>query len=202
MLALDPTLSTLLYAAGWAATLTSTQPGWRVDEQSKVYVAGTSDEASNYPTTAAALQTSRSGRYDGLLSVLDPTLSALLYSTYLGGSESDSISYIAVGSGGKVYVAGDTSSTNFPAFPSGGYDTTHNGSNDAFVSVLDPTLRRQLYGTFLGGSGADGGDHLAFDAAGNVYVTGKTKSTDFPIPGGTAARRASTTFLSAPLTRP
>ena len=106
--------------------------------------------------------------------VIDP----LLQATYLGGSGSDSATAIAIDADGNVYVAGTTSSTNFPG-TTGGAQATY-GSNDAFVAKLNQGLTGILQSTYLGGSGADSANAIALDSSGNVYVAGFTGSLNFP----------------------
>ena len=108
----------------------------------------------------------------------------LLYATFLGGSSSDDGFGIVVDGSGHAYVTGDTSSSNFPAAGGPGYDTSHNGEDDAFVVKLDPTGTGLAYATFLGGSREDDGWDIAVDGSGNAYVTGRTNSSDFPAAGG------------------
>jgi beta-propeller repeat-containing protein len=115
--------------------------------------------------------------------VIDPTLS---YSTYLGGSNFDVGSGIAVDASGNAYVTGYTLSTDFPTTP-GAFQTAHasGGSYNAFVTKLNPAGSAPLvYSTYLGGSVNDAGHRIAVDAAGNAYVTGYTRSTDFPTTPG------------------
>jgi len=122
----------------------------------------------------------------------------LSYSTYLGGSSDDAAFAVTTDSSGNTYVAGYTTSTDFPA-TAGAYKTTQQGgSYDAFVSKFSPngTL---IYATYLGGSGNDIAYGIAVDSAGNAYVTGYTSSTDFPTTSGayrtTYAGGASDTFV-------
>ena len=107
--------------------------------------------------------------------VIDPVL---IYSTYLGGSGDDQAGGIAVDAAGNVYVAGSSDSTNFPLAPLGSLPA---GSTHVFVSKLDPTGSNLVYTDFLGGSSQDYGYALALDSANNVYVTGSTASSDFPM---------------------
>jgi hypothetical protein len=108
--------------------------------------------------------------------IIDPVLS---YSTYLGGSGSDYDSGVVVDSQGDAYIAGQTTSTNFPS--PNGYASSGNSNGVAFVSELNPTGTALLYSTYLGGTGGDWGADVALDPSGNVYVTGSTLSNDFPI---------------------
>jgi hypothetical protein len=114
--------------------------------------------------------------------VIDPSLA---YSTFLGGSfvESSRGIDIAVDSAGAAYLTGSTGSTDFPT-TAGAYDTTQNGSYDAFVTKLNPAGSSLAYSTYLGGSDNDFGLGIAVDSAGAAYVTGETLSADFPTTAG------------------
>src|SRR6266849_713130 len=107
--------------------------------------------------------------------IIDPLLS---YSTYLGGSGDDVGNAIAVDSSGNAYVTGFTGSTNFPT--KSPTQSASGGGFDAFVAKLDPTGSTLFYSTFLGGSADDAGNAIAVDGSGNAYVTGVTRSTNFP----------------------
>jgi len=107
--------------------------------------------------------------------VIDPVL---LYSTYLGGSGDDQPAGIAVDAGGNVYVSGSTDSSDFPLSTLGSLPA---GIDHAFVAKLDATGSNLIYADYLGGSGGDYGYAIALDASNNVYVTGSTASSDFPM---------------------
>ena len=112
--------------------------------------------------------------------VIDPTLT---YSTYLGGSDDDEGNGIAVDRSGNVYVTGQTASLNFPV-TSGSFQTANAGSDDVFVTKLDPTGTQLIYSTYLGGSAFDSGEGIAVDRSGAAYLTGTTCSNDFPTTPG------------------
>ncbi|NUO08607.1 MAG: SBBP repeat-containing protein [Candidatus Brocadia sp.] len=158
-----------------------------LDTEGNVYVAGYT-YSSDFPTTSGAYDTSfaDSGWYmypvDSFVSKLDSGLANLIASTFLGGYDPDLINALALDSEGNVYVAGNTYSSLFP-ITSDAYDTSLNYV-DAFVSKLDRGLTNLLASTFLGGLYDDESIALALDSEGNVYVTGKTDSWDFPTTSG------------------
>jgi len=107
--------------------------------------------------------------------VIDPVL---VYSTYLGGSDRENGAGIGVDAAGNFYVGGDTSATDFPV--QNAIQTTNHGGIDLFVSKFSPA-GKLLYSTYLGGSSDDRSYTLTADPAGNVYLSGCTTSTDFPV---------------------
>ncbi|HMG97376.1 MAG TPA: SBBP repeat-containing protein [Gaiellales bacterium] len=114
---------------------------------------------------------------------LNPTGSALTYSTFVGGTQVDNGQQVSVDSGGNAYVLGFTSSTDFPTTP-GAFDTTANGAFDATVTKLNPAGSALVYSTYLGGAGFDNGSDVTVDGGGNAYIAGGTGSTDFPTTPG------------------
>lgn len=116
------------------------------------------------------------GAYDHTSSLtIDPVLG---YSTFLGGSDVDGAFGIRVDAGGNAYVVGRTFSTNMPT--AGPAQGSNAGARDAFVARLNVTGTGLVYATYLGGSANDEALNVAVDALGNAYVTGDTRSTDFP----------------------
>jgi hypothetical protein len=151
--------------------------GIAVDSAGNAYVAGMT--GPGFPTTPGAFQTTfGGGDWDAFVTKLNPTGSALVYATFLGGSGEDSGSGIALDSSGDAYVTGWTGSTNFPM--KGPLQPAYSGDVDAFVSEFNPSGSALVYSTYLGGSGVDEGTGIAVDTAGSAYVTGVTYSNDFP----------------------
>jgi hypothetical protein len=101
------------------------------------------------------------------------------YSTYLGGSAADYGQGISVGTDEKVYLTGNTSSTDFPT--ENPYQVGSSGAGDAFVSALSSTGSVLLYSTYLGGSGYDDGLGISAGSDGTAYVVGHTYSSNFPM---------------------
>ncbi|MCA1591594.1 MAG: SBBP repeat-containing protein [Acidobacteria bacterium] len=147
-----------------------------VDSSGNAYVTG-STFSTDFPVVNA-IQSTFGGFTDAFVSKLNAAGSALVYSTYLGGSEAEIGEGIAVDSAGAVYLTGDTSSTNFPT--ANAVQATNGGGQDAFVLKLNAAGSALVYSTYLGGSVQDDGEAIAPDSAGNAYVTGNTFSTNFP----------------------
>jgi hypothetical protein len=136
--------------------------------------------SATFPTTAGTFDRSLGGTQDAFVTKLNATGSALAYSTFLGGAASDRGGGIVVDAGGSVYVAGTTSSADFPTTP-GAFDRTYGGQgDDAFVTRLNATGSGLVYSTYLGGTGfGDQGLAIAVDDLGNAFVTGRA-GRDFP----------------------
>jgi len=155
--------------------------GIAVDTSGSAYVTGSTlsvDFPTASPFQATNKATPRTETVTAFVAKLNPAGSALVYSTYLGGSDGDSGQSIAVDSSGDAYVTGYTSSDDFPAVNP--LQAANHGDFDVFVAKLNPVGSALVYSTYLGGSGVDYGYGIAVDFSGNAYVTGRTYSTDFP----------------------
>ncbi len=155
----------------WAAAIA-------VDAAGSAYVTGTT-QAADFPTTDGAYDRNYGGGIDSFVSKLNPSGSALAYSTFLGGSNTDQPLGIAVNAAGSAHVVGITGSTNFPT-TANALQQTKGGGNDAFVTKLNASGSALVHSTYLGGSGEDYGLGIAVDSASNAYVVGETASTNFP----------------------
>jgi len=174
-----------------------TAAGIAVDAAGNVYIVGTT-QSLDFPATLGAFQTrlnSTIGVSDVFVSKLNAAGSALIYSTYIGGSGFDFGRAIAVDAAGNAYVTGQTGSSNFPT--TGGafqraikFIPTPRPADplDAFVTKLNPTGSGLVYSTYLGGVDVEDALGIAVDAAGNAYVTGYTASRDFPTTAGAFSR--------------
>src|SRR5579871_4992061 len=184
---LNPSGTALLYSTFRGGRDDEETHGIAFDDSGDAYITGVT-YSTNVPTTSGAVQTTLAGSSNAFVAKLNASGTALLYSTYLGGSSDDQALGIAVDASGNVYIAGDATSTNFPTTP-GAVQTASGGSlggryEDAFVAKLNPSGTSLLYSTFLGGSGADQGTSIAVDTSGNAYITGSTSSTNFPTTPG------------------
>jgi len=156
-----------------------------VDSVFNTYIAGVTN-STNFPTKGTPYQSGSKGNGDCFVSEINPTGTQLIYSTYLGGSQSDTATAIAESSG-AVYITGYTASADFPVKAPAGpgtsvpFQQTYGGNTDAFVTELATGGSTLVYSSYLGGSGTDFGQGIAVDSSGNAYVTGSTQSTNFPV---------------------
>ena len=178
--------SALTYSTYLGGTRTDSGESITVDSTGSAYVAvGTL--SPEFPTTPGAFDRTFSGDfwlYDGIVAKLSPNGGALVYSTFLGGNDSDVPYALALDLGGNLYVAGYTDSVDFPTTPDA-FDRTLGGSEDGFLAELDETGGALRYGTFLGGDrGQDRALSIARTFGGSLYIAGWTVSADFPATPG------------------
>ena len=149
-----------------------------LDNSGNIYITGYSS-SSDYPTTTNAYQTSKKSNYwDIIISKLNNDLTTLLASTYIGGSNQEYGSSLAVDSSSNVYITGNSYSSDYPT-TTGAYQTSYSGSlNDVIVSKLDSDLTTLKASTYLGNYS---GSAIALDKTGNVYVAGSADSSNFPV---------------------
>lgn len=153
---------------------------FNVNSSGEVYITGTTT-SSSFPTTSGAYDTTGNGDSDVFITKLSADGSSLTYSTFLGGSDPETVSSLIVRNG-YVYVAGTTSSSNFPT-TSKAYDRTYNGDGDVFTTRLSTDGSSLAYSTFLGGSDPETFSALVVQS-GVVYLAGFTYSSDFPTTSG------------------
>ncbi len=193
---LNPTGSGLIYSTYLGGNppgqaLGQLAGGIAIDASGDAYVAGYTNSTS-FPTTPGAFQTTCTGcgisSDDAFVSELNPSGSALVYSTYLGGSSGTNGGAIVLDSAGDAYLTGSTVSTDFPTTPGAFQTTCGSLCVDIFVTELNPTGSALIYSTYFGGSirqgGGQFGDGIIVDASGDAYVTGMTFSPDFPTTPG------------------
>ena len=174
------------YSTFLGGSATDNAAGIAVDSSGNAYVTGQTDSA-NFPTTTGAFQRikpSTGFNTAAFVTKLSASGSTLEYSTYLGGSLSDTGTAIAVDSSGRASVTGGVNSKNFPVTfgapqPAGDYAFGIIG--DAFVTTFTADGSSLVFSTYLGGKLLDQGTGIAVDPAGNVYVVGYTTSSDFPL---------------------
>jgi hypothetical protein len=156
-----------------------------VDSSGFAYLTGLT-HSPGFPTTAGAFQTTAPGGQTGFVTKLKTDGTGEVYSTYLGGKTADFPLAIAVDSGSFAYVTGETDSSNFPT-TAGAFETTHPSGATTFapfVTKVKADGSGLVYSTFLGGNNGDDGTGIAVDSTGFAYITGLTKSANFPTTGG------------------
>lgn len=167
--------STYLGGSGGTAGAPEQANAIAVDASGSAYVAGVTNSA-NFPATAGAFQPSYDGGQDAFVTKINAAGSALVYSSYLGGSSFDWASGIQVDVSGNAYVAGYTSSFDFPTV--NGMQAGFNGLYDAFVSTFNAAGSALTFSTYYGGSGADTANAIALDSSGGIYTGGQTSSVN------------------------
>src|SRR5262249_46190343 len=148
-------------------------------------------QSVTFPTTAGVFQTTCSctTKSVAFITELNSTGSALVYSTYLGGTNQDVGYAIALDSENNAYVTGYTRSKNFPV-TSGAFQKTSSADTAAFVTKMNSTGTALVYSTYLGGSSAASvpckacAVDIAVDSSGEAYVSGLTAEANFPITPG------------------
>jgi hypothetical protein len=193
---IDPVFDYATYLG--AAPGSDANPDIAVDGAGNAYVSGITSSL-NFPVTPGSFDTTFNASPTGLnldvfVAKINPTGTALLYATYLGGTGSEgSTPQIAVDRAGQAYVAGDTRSADFPVTAGAFQTAAHhsptclppsNCSSDLFVTKLDATGGTLFYSTYLGGSSADLLPSIAVDGGGHAYITADSRSSDFPITAG------------------
>src|SRR5439155_913787 len=193
----NPTGSGLVYSTYLGGIGDDQGLGIAVDGSGNAYVTGRTS-STDFPVTRGAFQTSYGGGTDDVfVTKLTSTGSALVYSTYLGGSGSDFGFGIAVDGSGRAYVTGQTNSPGIATALA--FQTSFGGVIDAFVARLNTAGAALDYLTYLGGTNADEGFAITLDSLGNAYVTGQTESANFPTTTGafdTSLRGALDAFVT------
>ncbi|MHB8655994.1 MAG: DUF7948 domain-containing protein, partial [Terriglobia bacterium] len=174
-LIIDPVLTYATYLGGSGGEVAN---GIAVDSSGNAYIAGITN-STNFPTLSPE-QGSSAGSGDGFVAKLNSTGTALVYSTYFGGSGADTITGIALDASSDAFLTGTTTSSNFPTSPTA-FQRVYGGNGDAFVAQLNSAGNGLVYSSYLGGAGADFGQAIAVDTSGNAYVTGSTQSVNFPV---------------------
>jgi hypothetical protein len=174
---LNSTGSALVYCSYLGGSQQTFGYGLALDAAGDAYVTGYTI-SPNFPTVNP-IQATLGGLQDAFVTEVNPTGTALIYSTYLGGSDSDIGYMIAVDSTGAAYVGGRTASVNFPV--ENAFEPALGGVIDGFVAGIKPNGAGLAFSTYFGGEDRDGVFGLALDPAANIYLTGATTSRNFPL---------------------
>ncbi|HEY1342300.1 MAG TPA: SBBP repeat-containing protein [Bryobacteraceae bacterium] len=181
---IDITSTSLVYSTYLGGELAEEGRAIAVAPNGLVYFAG-STYSTTFPFAGSPLHPTPVGNFDIIIGVMDMTKSgvnSLVYCTYFGGSDNDEVRGIAIDPKGNLLLTGYTMSGDFPVTPDA-MQHSYGGNADAFVSVVNPLDPKNfvVYSTYLGGTDGDVAYGVGSDSAGNLYVTGYTISSDFPV---------------------
>ena len=151
-----------------------------VDSTGNLFVLGDT-LSSNFPVNTSSFDSSFNGGRDTFIAKFNSTGNGLLYCTFLGGSSNEWSQSLKIDNSDNAYVTGNTYSSNFPVNNSAFESSFNGGAYDIFVSKLNSTGNGLVYSTFIGGSGGEQANSLFLDSNNDVYLTGFTTSTDFPV---------------------
>jgi hypothetical protein len=179
---LDSNLSSLLVCTFIGGSDRDNCYSMYLDADSNFYITGDTG-STDFPTTPGAYDQNISGSGDVFVSKLNSSLDTLLASTYIGGSYGEYCYTITLDASENIYITGYTYSTNFPT-TSGAYDETDNPAIDVFISKFDNDLSSLSASTYLGGNEGDFGQTILIYGTDTVFVSGSTRSTDFPTTPG------------------
>jgi hypothetical protein len=184
MTPLDPNGNYITYSGYFTGNFGDNLKVMTVDSEGVFYLAGFTDDFF-FPVTPNGYLTNNGGVQRDFVSVIDtklPGMDGLTYSTFFGGTTMDVPTGIAV-AGGKIYLTGYTSSSDYPVTANAYQSTLPGGTFDGFVAEFDPSqsgTASLVASTYLGGSGVDVPRSIAVAADGQAWVTGYTRSSDFP----------------------
>ena len=177
---INPTGTAWVYSTYLGGNNVDQGNGIAVDAAGSAYVTGYT-ASTNFPLQSPFQGANLAASVDAFVTKINPAGSALVYSTYLGGSATDYATAIAVDSAGSAYVTGIVTSDDFPVVNAIDNKLASHAVDDAFVAKFNPSGSALVFSTYLGGGSADDPYALALDQAGNVWVTGRTNSSDFPM---------------------
>jgi hypothetical protein len=189
---INPAGTAIVYSTFLGAIGSDRATDIAVDGAGNAYVTGITTSATFPGVNGSSIQPVHAGGWsDGFGTKINSTGTAIVYSTFLGGSGTDESLGIAADVAGSAYVTGWTSSATFPGVSGSSIQPVHAGTfSDSFVTKINPAGTAIVYSTFLGGSGSDEARGIAIDAAGSAYVTGDTSSTTFPGVSGSSIQPA------------
>jgi uncharacterized protein (TIGR03437 family) len=185
---LNPQGTALVYSTFLGGKATDQAAGIAVDSTGSAYVAGET-ASSDFPAPGGSPPAARKGSTDSFVCKLNATGSALLYATFLGGSQDDNATAIALDTDNSAVFAGTTNSPDFPTSLGALQATPGSKNGTAFVARLDAT-GAMAFATLLGGSGIDSASAVAVASDGSAIVAGTTTSKDFPVTSDAYQRAA------------
>ena len=172
------TFSTYFGGSGGSSQSPEQANAIALDSAGNSYITGVTD-STNFPVSTGAFQTALNGAQNGFVAKITSNGQSLVYCTYIGGEGTDWTTGIAVSAAGNAYLAGYTSSVNFPQ--DSPVQAAFGGLYDAFISELNFAGNGLIFSTYYGGSGSDSANAIALDTSANILVGGQTSSSNLPL---------------------
>ncbi len=170
----------IIFSSHIAGTVQDEIYGLSIDSYGNTYITGRT-RSNDFPSTYGSFDESfNGGSFDAFVSKISEDGKKLIFSTFIGGNNHDYSNGIDIDESGNIYLTGITYSNNFPVTP-GAYDECFNGVyQDGFITKLSNDGSRIIFSTYLGGKDYDECNAIKVDTSGNIYVTGRTASIDYP----------------------
>jgi hypothetical protein len=175
---LNPLGSDLVYSTFVGGSSMDQSSSIAIDADGNAYITGSAN-STDFPTTIGAFQPTSAGYPDIFVTKLNAYGTNLIYSTFLGGLNSDEGNSIVVDSAGNAYITGSTYSPDYPV-TSNAFQTTNAGEYDIIVTKLNSEGSDLVYSTYIGGSGDEEAASISLDNSNHAYITGNTDSENFP----------------------
>ncbi|MCP4631853.1 MAG: T9SS type A sorting domain-containing protein [candidate division Zixibacteria bacterium] len=174
---ISPTGDSLIFSTYFGGNQYEGAGDIAMDGSENFYLTGTTF-SSDFPTVEA-FDSTLAGENDIFVSKFTSEGDSLIYSTYLGGNNTEYGLGIAVNDSGNAYLTGWTNSSDFPTFNA--YDSSYNEGSDAFVTKFSTTGDSLIYSTYFGGNEEESGRDIGINELGNIYIAGRTESTNLPL---------------------
>ncbi len=178
----DNKLTTRNFSTYLGGTANDTGSDFYVEPNGRLLITGKTRNGT-FPVTGGAIDTTHNGNFDIFMALFNGDTQSVEYATFLGGSGGDSGEAIFRDEERSVYIAGTTSSADYPTTALA-FDTTHNGSDDIAITKIDATLQTILYSSYLGGTGDDTSDNsniAMYPGDDKLWIPSTTTSTDAPL---------------------
>ena len=178
--ALSLNLDRVLYSTYFGGNNYDNINSFTFDKNGRIILAG-STKSEDYPTSGLCYDNSFNGDYDCILTIINPSLSKIEYSTFIGGNTADNIHSISCFDKDNIILVGDTKSSDFPITQDASNTKFIGGRTDGFIAKLNVNTNELVYSSYVGGSGGDQISEIEITDKQKIVLIGRTGSKDFPV---------------------